>query len=62
MDCCIEIYAMLKFHVYISRYRTMVNLTVLTMNIRLQELMSIPGIINLQEEIYRLTAILQVLS
>ena len=62
MDCYTEIYAMLKFHIYISRYRTMVNPTVLTMNISLQELMIIRSIMNLQEKIYRLTVILQVLS
>ena len=62
MDCYTEIYAMLKFHIYISRYRTMVNPTVLTMNISLQELMIIRSIMNLQEKIYRLIVILQVLS
>ena len=62
MDCYTEIYAMLKFHIYISRYRTMVNPTVLTMNISLQELMIIRSIMNLQEKIYRLTVNLQVLS
>ena len=37
-------YAMLKFHIRISHYGTMVNLTVLIMNIILEELMSIRNI------------------
>ena len=44
MDCYIEVYAMLKFHIRISRYRTIVNLAVLIMNIMLQGVMSIRNI------------------
>ena len=44
MDFCIEVYAMLKFHIRISRYLTTVNLPVLIINIMLQELMSIRNI------------------
>ena len=44
MDCYIEVYEMLKFHIHISRYRTIVKLTVVIMNIMLQEVMSIQNI------------------
>ena len=44
MDCYKEVYTMPNFHIRILRYRAIINLAVLIMNIMLQELMSIQNI------------------
>ena len=44
MDCYKEVYTMPNFHIRILRYRAIINLAVLIMNIMLQELMSIRNI------------------